>query len=159
MEKKHKDRKKYSAGIISDTHGFLSPRVSSVFQGVDLIIHAGDIGSRSVLDGLRAIADVVAVKGNMDSGAWVRAMPMTEVARIGKNLVYVLHDLSRLDLDPSASGFLAVINGHTHRPLIEKHHGIFYINPGTAGSMSNRHTVAMLDIEADSVTARIIELN
>ena len=158
MSKKLNNKKEYTAGIISDTHGILRPEVSTVFQGVDLIIHAGDIGPRSILDELKTIASVVAVRGNMDSQAWARTLAQTEVADIGKSLVYILHDINRLDLNPHTSGFRAVISGHTHRPLIEKQKGIFYINPGSAGPGSSSPTVALLNINGKSVNARVIKL-
>lgn len=148
----------YTIGIISDTHGPLRSQVSTVFQGVDLIIHAGDIGSLSVLDDLGVIASVVAVRGNMDYEVWARGLPRTEVAEIGESLVYVLHDINRLDLNPSASGFRAVINGHTHRPLIREQSGVLYVNPGSAGPGGSAPTVAIMDIKGESVSARVVKL-
>lgn len=158
MIKGLKDKKDYIIGVISDTHGLLRHQVRTVFQGVDLIIHAGDIGKLSVLDELKRIASVVAVRGNMDCKAWASALPKTEVAEIGKSLLYVLHDIKRLDLNPSASGFRVVINGHTHRPLIEKQKGVLYVNPGTAGPGSSASTVALLNIKGKSVNAGLVKL-
>lgn len=158
MVKNFKGIKDFTIGVISDTHGILRYQVNTVFQNVDLIIHAGDIGSRSVLDELRNIASVVAVKGNMDYEAWVRALPVTEVAEIGKNLVYVLHDLNRLDLNPSKSGFSIVINGHTHRPMIKDHNGVLYVNPGSAGPGNSVPTVAIINLKGESVNAVVVEL-
>lgn len=158
MIKGLKDKKDYTIGVISDTHGLLRHQVNTVFQDVDLIIHAGDIGSPSVLNELRVIASVVAVRGNMDCEAWARALPKTEVAEIGKSLVYVLHDISRLDLNPSASGFRVVINGHTHRPLIKKQNGVLYVNPGSAGPGSSMPTVAFMNIKGESVNAGLVKL-
>ncbi|GBE04509.1 MAG TPA: metallophosphoesterase [Nitrospirae bacterium] len=149
------DEQDYTIGIISDTHGLLRPGVSTVFQDVDLIIHAGDIGSQSVLNELKSMSTVVAVRGNMDHEAWARGLPLTEVAEIGKSLVYVLHDVSRLDLEPSSSGFLAVINGHTHRPLIKKQNGVLYVNPGNSGPGSSNPTVALMHIKDGTLSARV----
>jgi uncharacterized protein len=90
-------------GVISDTHGLLRPEAVEALQGSELIIHAGDVGKPEVLDELRKIAPVVAVRGNVDKGAWAAALSMTEVVEIGKVTVYVLHDLHQLDLDPDVT--------------------------------------------------------
>lgn len=148
----------HTVGVISDTHGLFLPQVKTAFHGVDLIIHAGDIGSRSVLDELKTMADVIAVRGNMDQESWARILQQTEVAEIGKTLLYVLHDINRLDLDPSASGFQTVINGHTHTPLIKKQGGVLYVNPGSAGPGSVEPTVAFIEIKGRSVSARVEKL-
>ncbi len=158
MIKGLKHKKDFTIGVISDTHGLLRRHVNTIFQDVDLIIHAGDIGSPSVLDELGTIASVVAVRGNMDHKTWARALPKTEVAEIGHILVYVLHDINGLDLDPSASGFLAVIHGHTHSAYIEKRNSVLYINPGSAGQGSSGPTVAIMNIKGGSVKARLVKL-
>ena len=158
MTREYTDREDYTIGVISDTHGSLLPQVSTVFQHVDVIIHAGDIGGLSVLDALGAIAPVIAVRGNMDSGSWAYTLPETEVAGIGSRLVYLLHDLARIDLKPSASGFHAVIHGHTHRPFINKQKDVLYINPGTAGSGSSRPTAAIMEIKGESLDAEVVKL-
>ncbi len=158
MTKDFKHKKNYTIGIISDTHSLLRQQVNTVFQGVDLIIHAGDIGKPSVLDELGTIASVVTVKGNMDYEGWAHTLAKTEVTEIGQISVYVLHDISRLDLDPSASGFQAVIHGHTHIPRIKKHNGVLYINPGSAGPGSSSPTVAIMDIKSRLVNAGIVKL-
>jgi putative phosphoesterase len=120
-------------GLISDTHGLLRPEAVSALAGSDLIIHAGDVGQPEILDALRAIAPVVAVRGNIDRGAWADALPATAVAQAGDALLYVLHDLNELDLDPAAAGFAAVVSGHSHQPKKYKRSGALYINPGSAG--------------------------
>jgi len=120
-------------GVISDTHGLLRPEVIRAFEGVSLIIHAGDVGRPSVLEALGNIATVIAVRGNTDRDSWAFRLPLTEVVGIGEISLYVLHDLNRLDLDPSVSGFRSVISGHTHEPAIENKNGVLFINPGSAG--------------------------
>ncbi len=120
-------------GVISDTHGLLRPGVPRVFQGCALIIHAGDIGKPAVLDGLREIAPVVAVRGNMDRGEWAAGIPLTEVVTIEDTCVYVLHDLAGLDLDPKAAQIHVVISGHSHKPAEYRRNGVLYLNPGSAG--------------------------
>ena len=120
-------------GVISDTHGMLRTAAQDALQGVDLIIHAGDVGSLEVLKVLREIAPVYAVRGNMDGGNLGAILSPTEVVDINGTLFYVLHDLGHLDLDPAAAGFSGVIYGHTHRPSLEEKNGILYLNPGSAG--------------------------
>lgn len=101
-------------GVISDTHGLLRPEAVRALAGAHLIVHAGDVGGPEVLDGLRAIAPVIAVRGNNDRGPWARALRERErIERDGRNL-YVLHDVKTLDVDPRAAGFAAVITGHSH---------------------------------------------
>jgi uncharacterized protein len=119
-------------GIVSDTHGLLRDELLVALRGVDLILHAGDIGSPEALVGLQSLAPVLAVRGNVDGG-WAAALPETAVAEAGSALIYLLHDLQRLDLDPAAAGFQAVISGHTHQPDIYRQNGVLYLNPGSAG--------------------------
>ena len=121
-----------TAGMISDTHGVLVPEALKYLMGVDLIIHAGDIDTPAVLNELNRIAPVVAVRGNMDRGNWASHLCETEVIEIGQCLLYVLHDISRLDLDPSAAGMHAVVHGHTHQPSDELQNGVRFLNPGSA---------------------------
>ena len=129
-------------------------------SGVELIIHSGDIGSPEVLEGLRAVAPVVAVRGNNDRGAWAAHLPPTEVLEVGGVTLYVLHDLGELDLDPSAAGFDAVIAGHSHRPKVETRKGVLYVNPGSAGPrrFSLPIAVARIDVADARVSGRIVEL-
>jgi len=147
-------------GVISDTHGLLRPEAISAFEGVSLIIHAGDVGRPSVLEALGNIAPVVAVRGNTDRDAWAFRLPLTEVVGIGEISLYVLHDLSRLDLNPAVSGFNAVISGHTHEPAIENRNNVLYINPGSAGP--KRFTlpvsIALLHIKNSSLKVELITL-
>lgn len=147
----------FLVGIISDTHGHLRPEVAEAFAGVDLIIHAGDIGNNEVLEALRAIAPVHAVRGNMDGG-WAYGLPATEVVEVGEVLIYVLHDAYLLNLDPAAAGFVAVINGHTHRAAVEKRKGVLFLNPGSASPHSSSGTVALLRIRGTSLMPEVVEL-
>ncbi len=120
-------------GVVSDTHGLVRPEAVRALAGVDLILHAGDVGTPSVLDALGAIAPVKAVRGNIDRGPWARALPSTDVVEVGSTLLYLLHQLDQLDLDPRAAGFSAVVSGHSHRPSREYREGVLYLNPGSAG--------------------------
>lgn len=120
-------------GLVSDTHGLLRPELLAAMKGCVLIVHAGDVGRPEVLTGLQEIAPVVAVRGNVDRGPWAQQLRRTEVVEIGQAVLYVIHDLADMDLDPAAAGFQAVISGHTHRPGSFRNRGILYINPGSAG--------------------------
>ena len=149
-----------SIGLISDTHGLLRPEAAEALHGSELIIHAGDVGDPRVLEQLRTIAPTIAIRGNVDTGAWADVLPTTEVVAAGELHLYVLHDLSGLDLDPKASGFAAVISGHTHRPTAEVRDGVLYLNPGSAGPrrFSLPVTVARLRADAGQLSHEIVEL-
>jgi putative phosphoesterase len=120
-------------GVISDTHGLLRPTVPEHLAGVDLIVHAGDVGTLAVLDALREIAPTIAVRGNVDTEPWCTALPETEVVRAGKLELFMLHDIAQLKFDPKKAGYRAVIYGHSHRASIEERNGVLYLNPGAAG--------------------------
>jgi uncharacterized protein len=134
-------------GLISDTHGLLRPEALCALDGSDLIIHAGDVGKPEILDALRALAPVVAVRGNIDRGEWASTLPLTAVAEAGPAAIYVLHDIHQLDLDPAAAGFHIVISGHSHKPSRTERGGVLYINPGSAGPRRFKLplTIARLD--------------
>ena len=120
-------------GLISDTHGLLRQEALRALEGSDVIIHAGDVGAPEILEQLRRLAPVVAVKGNVDTDAWCAELPETAMADAGSSLVYVLHDLKALDLKPSAAGIAMVVSGHSHKPVCEERGGVLYVNPGSAG--------------------------
>ncbi len=147
-------------GVISDTHGLLRAEAQSALAGADLIVHAGDIGSAEILARLAAVAPVRAVRGNVDTGAWALDLPETDVVEVDGTLLYVLHDVAALDLEPSASGFAAVLSGHSHRPRIEERGGVLYLNPGSAGPCRFRLpvSVAWLVVEGGRVRAEIVIL-
>lgn len=158
MAKKLASKDNYSIGVIADTHGRIPSEVPSAFKGVDLIIHAGDIGEESVLDKLSKIAPVAAVRGNMDFGKWTSRLPETEVIEIGQIVLYVLHIGSRLDADPDKTGFKAVISGHTHRPDVCKKNGVMFINPGSASYPKFGHpaSAALIQIKGDALSVKLI---
>jgi uncharacterized protein len=118
-------------GVISDTHGLLRPQAVEALRGSALIIHAGDVGRPEILDDLRRIAPIIAVRGNVDH--WADRLPVSEIVEHDGVRLYVLHILEDLDLDPPTAGFHAVITGHTHRPKMETKDGVLYFNPGSAG--------------------------
>ena len=148
-------------GLISDTHGVFRPEVLPIFDGVDLILHAGDIGSPDVLKELGSIAQVIAVRGNNDKGPWAEAIPETEVVRIGRVSIYILHNLKEIEGDPADPNSQVVISGHSHRPSIERRGGVLFLNPGSAGPRRFKLpiTVAQLTIAGSTVNGEIIHLS
>lgn len=147
-------------GVISDTHGLLREEAISLFEEVDLIIHAGDIGNEDIIERLKNKAPVVAVRGNNDKGEWADKYSKTEVVEIGEVFIYILHDIKKLDLDPKGAGFNAVISGHSHRPSIVEKDKMLYLNPGSAGPKRFKLpiSVALLNVYEDSVSGEIVEL-
>jgi len=155
-------------GVISDTHGLLRDEALAGLAGVELIIHAGDVGPREILDRLREVAPVFAVRGNTDHGAFGQTLPVTEVVTLTAGtsasesvVAYVVHDIDDLDLDPLPAGFSVVVYGHSHRPAIEWRGGVLYFNPGAAGHrrFDLPVTIGMLRIADDGgVEAEIVDL-
>ena len=148
-------------GVISDTHGLLRPEAVRALVGADLIVHAGDVGGPEVLDGLRALAPVVAVRGNNDEDDWAAAMREREHIRLGGITLLVIHDLKELEPDAAAiAGVRVVISGHSHKPRVDERDGVLYVNPGSAGRRRFRLpiTVGELRIDGAKVTARIHDL-
>jgi uncharacterized protein len=147
-------------GLLSDTHGLLRPEAIAFLRGSDYIVHAGDIGGPEVLEALRALAPVIAVRGNNDRDGWARAIAETEVLRVDEVSIHVLHDLALLDLDPAAAGFRVVVSGHSHRPRIEERDGVLYVNPGSCGPRRFNLPIAVgeLRISGSSVKAKLVEL-
>jgi putative phosphoesterase len=147
-------------GLISDTHGLLRSEALTSLRASDLIIHAGDVGDPKILDRLRAIAPVVAVRGNIDTAPWASSLQMTAVVEAGKAVIYVLHDIHDLDLDPAVAGFDIVVSGHSHNPSQSRRSGALYINPGSAGPRRFRLpvTVARLNLSKLQPTVEFIDL-
>lgn len=147
-------------GLISDTHGLLRPEAVTFLRGSNHIVHAGDIGDATVLRQLNVLAPVTAVRGNNDRGPWADVIPESQVLQVDNVLMYVLHDLAELDLDPGAAGFQVVVSGHSHQPLVETRDGVLYVNPGSSGPRRFKLPVAVaeLDVEGHSVRARVVEL-
>jgi hypothetical protein len=151
----------YRIGIISDTHGYLPPQVTEIFREADLILHAGDIGSSTVLEALGAIAPVVAVRGNMDWGVWAEGLPETDSVTIDGAEIRLIHDLLKLKRNPPPGHLLALVNGHTHRSQIERRNGVLYVNPGSAGAPRHRQEacVALLRVAGGKTSAELIPLS
>lgn len=150
-------------GVISDTHGLLREEALDALAGVELIIHAGDVGGEDILDGLGRVAPVYTVRGNTDHGALGAGLPRTQAVELGAAgvIAWVLHDIADLDLDPRAAGFAVVVYGHSHRPSIETRDGVLYFNPGAAGHrrFDLPITVGLLHVADDgSIRAEIVDL-
>ncbi len=147
--------------MISDTHGLLRPEVVDLFKDCELIIHAGDVGRPDVLEDLRTLAPVLAVRGNVDKAEWARQLPQIQVRKVEDVWVYIIHNLEQLDLNPAVAGFGVIISGHSHHPGIEKRDGVLYLNPGSAGPQRFNLpvTAAWLYVEAGTAEAELIQLS
>ncbi|HTW58102.1 MAG TPA: metallophosphoesterase family protein [Terriglobales bacterium] len=145
---------------MSDTHGRLRPEALAALRGSQHVIHAGDVGDPEILEKLAAIAPVTAIRGNVDTGAWARKLPETEVVELGGVSIYVLHDLAQLDLKPEAAGFVVVVYGHSHIPKQEKRNGVLYFNPGSAGPRRFKLPVSLgrLSVEGGKVRGEIVTI-
>ncbi len=148
-------------GLISDTHGLLRPEALAFLRGSDAIVHGGDIGHAGILEALSRIAPVTAVRGNNDRGAWAEAIAESEVLQLGEIYIHALHDLSMLEVDPAAAGFQVVVSGHSHKPLVERHDGVLFVNPGSAGPRRFKLPISVgeLVIVGTSIEVRLVELN
>ncbi|WAJ37163.1 metallophosphoesterase family protein [Pseudomonas sp. GOM7] len=147
-------------GLIADTHNLLRPEALAALQGVDHLIHAGDIGGPHILEELGRIAPLSVVRGNNDQEAWAEAIPERLTLRFGAISLHVLHDLKQLDIDPAAQGIDAVIAGHSHKPLHEMRDGVLYLNPGSAGPRRFKLPigVGLLHIDGQQIRAELITL-
>ncbi len=160
MPIKLKGKEHYKIGVISDTHGKLLSSVFKAFDKVDLIVHAGDIGSKEVAERLRSIAPLVAVRGNMDFESWAEPLKEAETIEVGEVLLYVCHILDNAEAIPASADIQAVIYGHTHQSSSKRQNNILFLNPGSAGQKrySNPLSVALLHIQGKDLQAEIIEL-
>jgi len=147
-------------GVLSDTHSLLRPEALDALRGASHILHAGDIGDIAILKSLRKLAPVTAIRGNIDRTGPCAQLPATEAIELNGHLIYMLHSLADLDLNPQAARIRIVISGHSHGPLIEERNGVLYLNPGSAGPrrFSLPISVAHLHLEAETISAKLIEL-
>jgi putative phosphoesterase len=146
--------------VVSDTHGLLRPELLPLIHGADHILHAGDIGDPAILDALRTIAPVTAIRGNIDTHGPCALLPATEAIELDGQLLYMLHSRRDLDLNPEAAGIAVVVSGHSHQPSIETHRGVLYLNPGSCGPrrFSLPITFAWLTLTDGTPTAEITPL-
>jgi uncharacterized protein len=146
-------------GVISDTHGLLRPEAVAALRGVEHILHAGDVGDSAILDALREIAPVKAIRGNVDVLGACAKLPATDVVELGDRLFYLVHSVHDLDINPAAAGVAMVVSGHSHKASVEVRDGVIYFNPGSAGPrrFSLPVTVGFVTVE-DGVEASVMEL-
>lgn len=147
-------------GLISDTHNLVRPEALLHLQGCETIIHAGDICDPAVLDALRQIAPVTAVRGNNDTGEWARAIPTHATLTVQQVKILVVHDQADLDVDPRREGIKVVVTGHSHKPLIDERDGVLYVNPGSAGPRRFKLPVSagLLEVDGTRATASLHQL-
>jgi uncharacterized protein len=154
------NRNPKTIGLISDTHGLLRPQALRALEGSDLIIHAGDVGDPEILEALKTLAPVFAVRGNVDTEPWALSLPETELVELDPATIYILHDVHALDLDPVAAGFQIVVSGHSHKPSRTEHGGVLFLNPGSAGPrrFDLPVTVARLDVGKQPWSVAFVDL-
>ena len=153
-------RSQVVVGVISDTHGLVRPEAVDALHGSDVIVHCGDVGAPAVLDALRAIAPVHAVRGNNDRGSWASKLQSEVVIEVGSHRLYAIHDVHELDFEPTSKKMTVVLFGHSHRPLVEERGGVIYLNPGSAGPRRFHLPVAIaqLVLSARRCDVRIVDL-
>jgi putative phosphoesterase len=146
-------------GVISDTHGLMRPEALAALRGVEHILHAGDVGDVAILDALREIAPVTAIRGNVDVAGPCAELSATEVVELSGQLFYLVHSVHDLDINPKAAGVAMVVSGHSHKAKVEVKDGVVYFNPGSAGPkrFSLPVTVGFVTVE-DGVEASVLEL-
>jgi putative phosphoesterase len=149
-------------GLISDTHGLLRPEVFTAFKGVDLILHAGDVGPDEILDELSAIAPVQAVRGNTDRSDNPR-LPASFELQINGISVHVSHG-HEVGATPAklfaAYSATVIVYGHTHRELITRADGRITVNPGAAGArrFDLQPSVGLMRIDGGRVQIDLVPL-
>lgn len=148
-------------GVISDTHGLMRPEAVEALRGVEMILHAGDIGKAEILIELGKIAPVKAVRGNNDRDEWAAEIPETQIVQIGGVSIYMLHDIKELGVDLAAEEHQVVISGHSHKPSVQERDGVLYLNPGSAGPCRFKLpvSVALLRIKDGEASSKIVELS
>lgn len=147
-------------GIISDTHGLLRPEVFEIFEGVDHILHAGDVGDVSILHRLSALAPTTAVRGNTDVAPGCRSLPVCETVSLASAEIFMHHGhLDEFNILPRGANVL--VSGHTHAPLLCWRENVLVVNPGSAGPRRFRLpvSVAVLTIFNKARSAEIVEIS
>ena len=147
-------------GVISDTHGLMRPEALVALAEAEHILHAGDVGKPAILNELKKIAPVTAIRGNVDGSGKCAELPATDVVELAGKLFYLVHSVHDLDINPVVAGVSVVVSGHSHKPSVETKHGVMYLNPGSAGPrrFALPITVALVTVSPDKVAARIVEL-
>jgi uncharacterized protein len=134
-------------GVISDTHGLLRAEAIALLQGVDHIIHAGDIGNPDIIKRLETVAPVSAIRGNIDVDSWAATYPETLRTRLFDLSIFVIHDRKDLAFSPGKTDIDLVISGHSHRASIEMGDGVLYLNPGSTGPRRFRLPITLAKVQ------------
>ena len=147
-------------GVVSDTHGLLRPELYEALRGAEHILHAGDVGDLRVLEALREIAPVTAIRGNVDVAGPCAELPQTEMVELEGKYFYMVHSVADLDVNPAAAGVSAVVSGHSHKPEITARQDVLYLNPGSAGPrrFGLPVTFAWIMVEGGVMVPRIVQL-
>ncbi|HCF56835.1 MAG TPA: metallophosphoesterase [Myxococcales bacterium] len=155
-------------GLVSDTHGRFDPGLRPLFDGCDLVLHAGDVVGREILALLASVAPVTAVRGNNDLGDYGSGLPGEAVLQLEGLRTLVIHQLG-IPQRPSPLARRAmerarpdlVVFGHSHRPTIEVANGILFINPGSAGPRRFRlpRTAAVLTVAGRKARVEVFDLD
>jgi uncharacterized protein len=147
-------------GVISDTHGLLREEARVALAECEHILHAGDVGNITILEALRKIAPVTAIRGNVDVSGACAELPATEMVELDGVVFYLVHSLGWLDLDPLSAGVQVVVSGHSHKPSVERQDGVVYLNPGSAGPRRFQLpvSVGLVTVSDGEVEARIVGL-
>ena len=146
-------------GVISDTHGVLRDEVIEKLQGCDYIIHAGDVGSKEIIDKLESITKTFVVRGNNDKDQWGLTLPEYREIEMDEVLIYVVHD--KADIPKDLKEVDLVIYGHSHKFSNEKFDNIVYLNPGSCGRkrFSLPLSMAIVEVNLDDIIVEKIYLN
>jgi len=150
-------------GLISDTHGFLDPRLTRIFKGVDHILHAGDIGPDFLIAQLESIAPVTAVLGNNDDSP---CFPLTQVAQLGEVKFLVHHIVTPRALTDELKARVAkekpdvLVFGHSHQKFDQVINGVRFVNPGYSGKpkFGAERSVALMEVSGQNLEMRFVKL-
>ncbi|MDF2596710.1 MAG: uncharacterized protein K0R69_3051 [Clostridia bacterium] len=143
-------------GIVSDTHGLLREEIIQAFKECQLIFHAGDIGSQHILDVLKRVAPVIAVKGNNDKTDWAELLPSEIWRQVDGKCIYMIHNLKECKQVFDSDKADIVISGHSHIYKEETRGNILYLNPGGAGPkrFGRPATAMVLELESQSIQVK-----
>jgi putative phosphoesterase len=134
-------------GVISDTHGLLREEAVALLQGVDHIVHAGDIGNPAIIERLERVAPVSAIRGNIDVEPWASMFADTLHVTLFGQKIFVIHDRKDMTFAPAMMGINLVISGHSHRASIESRDDAVYLNPGSAGPRRFRLPITLARVQ------------
>lgn len=145
-------------GLISDTHGLLRPELLTVLAGVEHILHAGDVGNIEILERLREIAPVTAIRGNVDTHGPCALLPATEAVELAGRWFYLVHSVDWMDIHPHAAGMDVVVSGHSHKAAVARRDGVLYVNPGSCGPRRFSLPVTVMRMETETMEPELVEL-